>query len=93
MERPNFYNYGCYDNSNYGVHTLCFQDSYGDRFWYSYKTLVAYQIGGEFHITKNYWGTTTGKHLNWIDDNKDIREDAETFKANYERLIAERKTA
>lgn len=93
MKRPDFYNYGWYENSNYGVHTLCFRDAYGDRFWYSYETLVAFQIGDEFHITKNYWGTTTGKHLNWINDNKDIREDAETFSANYERLIAGRKTA
>ena len=86
MKTANFYNYGRYSSDNYGAHTICFEEG-GRRFWFSYDTLVAFSAGGEFHIIKNYWGNTTGKHLNWIDENKSIREDEETFKANYERLI------
>lgn len=85
---PDYYNYGEYSSDNYGAHTLCFIDNRGNKYWYSYKTLVAFRINGEFHITKNYWGTTTGKHLNWINGDKKIREDADTFNANFQRLSA-----
>lgn len=88
MTNPNCYSYGNYSSDNYGVHTLCFEDARGDRWWFSYQTLVAFCVKGEFHIIKNYWGTTTGKHLNWIDDDKSIREDSETFNANLARLSA-----
>lgn len=84
----NVYSYGCYASDNYGAHTLCFTDAFGNRYWYSYETLVAFRINGEFHIIKNYWGTTTGKHLNWIDPDHSIREDDETFNANLARLTA-----
>lgn len=86
--KPNFYNYGNYSSGNYGVNSLCFIDAFGNKYWYSYETLVAFRISGEFHIIKNYWSTTTGKHLNWIDPNKSIREDEETFNSNYKRLSA-----
>lgn len=85
MKNISYYNYGNYSSDNYGAHTLCFTTPMG-RFWFSYDTLVAFMIRGEFHIIKNYWGTTTGKHLNWIDSNKNIREDQETFESNYNRL-------
>ena len=88
FRKPNVYNYGNYSSENYGAHTLCFTDNRGNRYWYSYHALVAFQIGYEFHIIKNYWGPTTGKHLNWIDSNKSIREDSETFWNNFERLSA-----
>lgn len=87
MTNPSFYNYGNYSSDNYGVHTLCFQDAAGNSFWYSYETLVAFCIKGEFHIIRNYWGNTTGKHLNWIDSDKSKRESKEEFNANLERLI------
>lgn len=78
-------NYGEYSSDNYGAHSLCFEDHVG-KYWFSYNTMVAFRIGGEFHILKNYWSTTTGKHLNWIHPDKSIREDQETFDANYNRL-------
>ena len=85
---PKFYNYGNYSSDNYGVHSLCFTDNRGNKYWYSYETLVAFCINGEFHIIRNYWGATTGKHLNWIDSDKSIREDSDTFQQNFERLSA-----
>ena len=77
-------NYGHYSSDNYGAHTLCFTNPLG-TFWFSYDTLVAFVINGEFHICKNTWGTTTGKHINWIDRDKRIREDRAEFEANYIR--------
>jgi hypothetical protein len=85
MKNIRYYNYGQYSSDNYGAHTLCFETPTG-KYWFSYDTLVAFDINGEFHIIKNYWSTTTGKHLNWINSNKRIREDQETFEANFYRL-------
>ena len=82
-----FYNYGRYSSDNYGVNSLCFVDAANNEFYFSYKTLVAFRYEGEFHIIKNYWNTTTGKHLNWINPDKSIREDEETFYKNYNRLV------
>lgn len=79
------YNYGNYSSENYGAHSLCFETPSG-TYWFSYDTLVAFKINGEFHIIKNYWGSTTGKHLNWICYDHSIREDRETFDANFNRL-------
>ena len=89
MKFVSFRNYGSYSSDNYGAHTLVFTDSNGNDYWFSYNTMVAFMINGEFHIIKNYWGTTTGKHLNWICTDKSIREDEETFNKNYERLTCQ----
>lgn len=86
MKDIRYYNYGIYSSDNYGAHSLCFVTPIG-KYWFSYETLVAFMINGEFHIIKNYWGTTTGKHLNWIDKDHSIREDRETFDANLNRLM------
>jgi len=81
---PEIFNYGRYSSDNYGRHTLRLHAN-GNFYWFSYDTLVAFQINGEFHICKNYWGPTTGKHLNWI-DNHTPRETREVFEENYWRL-------
>lgn len=86
MKMPQFENYGNYTSDNYGLHSLKFTDPAGNEFWYSYETLVAFKVNGEFHIRENVWGNTTGKHLNWINSDKRIREDQETFNANLQRL-------
>ena len=70
MKTMNARSYGNYSSDNYGVHCMTMEDDYGNQFWFSYDTLVAFRTKGEFHIVKNYWGTTTGKHLNWICSNK-----------------------
>ena len=52
--------------------------------WFSYRTIVGFRDARNAHrgvrVTRNYWGTTTGKHLNDIDHGaKDKRLDAEDF--------------
>lgn len=89
MKNIRFYNYGGYSSDNYGANSLCFVTPSG-KYWFSYDTLVAFNINGEFHIIKNYWGSTTGKHLNWIDGDHSIREDRETFDANFNRLVEDK---
>ena len=80
-----YYNYGNYSNSNYGAHTLCFRDVNGNRFWFSYDTLVAFTSGSLKFVSENVWGPTTGKHLNWIDNgNKSSRLTRDKFVQAYE---------
>lgn len=50
--------------------------------WFSYETIVAFMFKGDFHISENVWSNTTGKHLNYIDPNKDIRENHDIFEGN-----------
>ena len=79
-----FSSYGDYSSKNYGVNALVFTDINNVDYYFSYNTLVAFNhrsIG--LVIMKNYWGNTTGKHLNWIDRDKTIRVDEDEF---YNRL-------
>ena len=75
-----FHSYGNYSSSNYGVNALVFQDVNRVLYYFSYKTLVAFEHRSTgLVIRENIWGTTTGKHLNWIDDDKSKRVNTEIF--------------
>lgn len=75
-----FASYGNYASSNYGVNALVFQDVNKVLYYFSYKTLVAFEhISTGLVIRENIWGNTTGKHLNWIDADKSKRVNTETF--------------
>lgn len=89
MKQVNFFNYGNYSSDNYGVHSLAFEDSKGNTFYFSYKTLVAFKTKeGKLFVIKNYWGATTGKHLNWIDGgDKKARLSKEDFMEAYKKYI------
>jgi hypothetical protein len=80
---PSFESYGQYASSNYGVNALVFADDRG-RYWFSYRTMVAFQAWGRpRRVIRNYWGPTTGKHLNWIDDDHSSRLSEDEFKRAY----------
>ena len=84
VELPTISCYGQYSSNNYGIKSLCFTDVEGNKFYFSYKTLVAFRKrGNKMVITKNYWNTTTGKHLNWINRDKKDRVDQDTFNKLY----------
>ena len=93
MKLPKIKSYGDYSSENYGLHCMMFEDPQGNEFYFSYNTLVAFvykknAYESERHVRKNEWGTTTGKHLNWIDGgDKKSREDYETFYKNYTRCF------
>jgi len=59
--------------------------------WFSYETIIAFSTP-ETHgrvVCENAWGTTTGKHLNWIDHgNKEDRLNYETFSAKLKETLA-----
>lgn len=80
-----FQSYGKYSTSNYGVNCMVFTDTDGNSFYFSYQTLVAFfKQGHGLVIRENIWGSTTGKHLNWIDPDKSKRVTADRFKELYQ---------
>lgn len=49
--------------SNYGSHSMEFYFA-GVRMWFSYETLIAFQVdGGKQYVRENDWNVTTGRHL------------------------------
>jgi hypothetical protein len=77
MDNLNFTNYRGKKDSN----SLVFTDSQGNRFYYSYKTLVAFfNVRTGLVCLKNYWSVTTGKHLNAIEPDKKRRVNDVAFK-------------
>lgn len=76
---PSFYSYGNYNSDNYEAHSLCFTVK-GSDFYFSYKTLIAFRSDKTGLVCQiNYWGQTTGKHLNQIEPNKSKRVDEKEF--------------
>ena len=37
------------------------------RLYFSYETLIAFQLDSELIVSENIWSNTTGKHLNIVD--------------------------
>lgn len=67
--------YGRYANENYGLNTLQV-DLRSLRLYFSYDTIVAYRDDDDgLVVCENFWTTTTGKHLNWIDGGGSSRKD------------------
>ena len=95
MELPTISNYGEYSgNGNYGAHSLC-MDVGPLTVWYSYQTAVAFHVHGHSRVVhKNYWGRTTGKHLNWIDNgDKKARVSSDEFQRLWDEQVAPLLTA
>lgn len=87
IQLPEISNYGQSSSDNYGAHTLRV-DIGPLTVWYSYKTPVAFMVlGKEKVVHENNWGSTTGKHLNWIDRDKSIRVSAETFQQKWDEQV------
>jgi hypothetical protein len=57
--------------------------------WFSYKTCVAfYSPGYGKVVSENYWGATTGKHLNSIDGgNTNARLKADDFERKLDAML------
>jgi hypothetical protein len=86
MQLPKWSVYGSY-RGNYGAHALVFTDAQDNRFWFSYRTLVAFDIPGGKVVHQNDWGPTTGKHLNAIDGgDKKARVSDAVFKAKFQAV-------
>lgn len=67
------WNYGQYASGNYGAHTQAVQIG-TLTLYFSYNTVIAFK--DRFFplvVSENVWSVTTGKHLNWIDSDKENR--------------------
>ena len=84
---PQISGYGKYESDNYGVN--CLKVDFDNlTLWYSYRIVIAYRaIGENIVIRENSWSTTTGKHLNWIDDDKSKRIDSNEFEKLLSRTL------
>ena len=81
-------NYGEYSTGNYGAHTMRI-DLGRLVIWFSYDTVIAFRYGILFRISINEWGTTTGKHLNYIDSDKSIRIPHDDMMTELEKVLNE----
>ena len=84
---PQIESYGEYASNNYGAHSL--RVTLGVvQVWFSYQTIVAFctpKTG--LVVSENCWGTTTGKHLNWIDQqNKSSRVSRNQFEEKWREV-------
>lgn len=76
---PSVSSYGNYNNPNYGLNTILL-DLGTIRLYYSYKTIVAYYDHEDGLVcSENAWTTTTGKHLHWIQADKNKRVSNDMF--------------
>ncbi len=56
----------------------------GYMVYYSYNTAVGIRLASKLVITKNMWGTTTGRHLTWIDGGS---KEAKESRINYSDFL------
>jgi hypothetical protein len=88
MELPRISSYGQYSSDNYGAHTLRVELP-GITLYFSYHTVIAFR-GRTYglRVSENLWGPTTGKHLNWISDDKSRRVSREEFERSLKEELA-----
>ncbi len=80
--------YGEYASDNYGAHALMV-DVGNLRLYFSYQTVIAFDHPSTgLVVRKNDWSTTTGKHLNWVDNgNRAKRLCGEEFEAKLAAVL------
>ena len=84
--------YGLYASGNYGKNAM--RVDIGDlTLYFSYATVVAFHASGHaIVVSRNDWGPTTGKHLNWIDGGRSAeRLSREEFEGKLQEVLREHK--
>ena len=89
MKLPTIESYYPYSSDNYGANSLKLEFE-NLTLYYSYKTIIAFRAGNGLAIRKNDWSSTTGKHLNAIDDDKSRRIDGEEFERQLLEVLKEK---
>ena len=90
MTLPRVGSYGKYNSGsgNYGMN--CTWVEFGQiTLYYSYETIVGFSEypNSKLVLCENIWGTTTGKHLNWIDSDKSKRLPRSEFVRELEKVL------
>lgn len=83
------WNYGNYSSNNYGAH--CVAIEVGKlTLYFSYNTVIAFTtLKDGLVISENVWSTTTGKHLNWINEYKQHRISNDEFTEKLNEVLKE----
>jgi hypothetical protein len=82
--------YGEYSSKNYGANAMLFTAG-NLTVYFSYRTPVAFMYPGKgLTIRANEWGSTTGKHLNWIDPDKSKRIPGPEFEEKLQAILKEK---
>jgi len=62
----------------------------GNHFFFSYETLVAVRDNdGTLSVIQNYWGPTTGKHLNAIDGGSKEAKAERLTQGEFDQVVEE----
>jgi len=85
--RINISSYVNSKSSNYGVNSLLVEIGQLDLY-FSYRTVVAFRTAATgLVVSDNQWGPTTGKHLNAIESNHDVRVSRSEFEEQLETVL------
>lgn len=60
------------------------------KLYFSYRTVIAFEVDYEVVISKNIWSNITGKHLNWIDSDHSKRISNEEFEAKLQNILEDK---
>jgi len=83
------WSYGRYSSDNYGAHTLAVAVG-GLTLFFSYDTVVGFIAPGKpGRYSENCWRSTTGKHLNWLCEDKSQRLPREIFEQELQTVLLE----
>ncbi len=82
-------NYENYSSENYGSSRVVHIGSLS--LYFSYETVIAFSDAGEQKTSINVWGSTTGKHLNWICPNKKERLPRNIFEKELAKVLKKHK--
>ena len=69
------------------------KDDNGVVYYKSYSTIVAFDGPSGLVVSENCWSSTTGKHLNWISRNKDIRLKRSEFEQELKKVQSSKEKA
>lgn len=68
----------------------CLAVEIGDlNFYFYYETIIAFKNQDGLQISKNVWSKTTGKYLNAINPDKNIRLEYKEFLESLEKCLNE----
>jgi len=76
-----------YGNSTSSKATNTLIESGNISIYYSYETIIAVKVDDELTISKNIWGSVTGKHLNTIDRDKSKRVENKVLQELVDKLV------
>lgn len=87
MHRIIISSYGKYRSRHYGLNTLKIKIN-NLTLYFSYNTIVAFRHPNYgLVVSENVYSKTTGKHLTWIEPNKNKRLDWREFKKKLNEVL------